>query len=159
VLVKSGAVPKTSSGKIQRRLCREDFLQDNFEILSRWRAPAIPSHDDEGELTCTAEHIQNWLVRKVAATLRVQEDPIDADQPLSRLGLDSIHAIELALTVEKKLSITWNAATFLEDRNIAELAKDALGVIATGQGFKKSLPAVQHETEYPLSYGQQGLWF
>lgn len=160
VLVKSGTVPKTSSGKIQRRLCREDFLQGNLEILSRWRAPAPQSHDNEGELPRTAEHIQIWLVRKVAATLGIQQDRIAADQPLSHLGLDSIRAIELALAAEKKLGITWNAATFLEDKTIAELAKDAVGIVGTGQGSKQNLPfAAQRKTEYSLSYGQQGLWF
>ncbi|HEY2913363.1 MAG TPA: condensation domain-containing protein, partial [Candidatus Angelobacter sp.] len=158
VLVKSGTVPKTSSGKIQRRLCREDFLQGNLEILSRWCAPATQSHDDEGELVCTAEHIQKWLARKVGSTLGVQQDCVQADQPLSRLGLNSIRAIELAIAVEKKLGITWSAATFLEDKTIAELAKDAVEVISTGQGSKKSLPT-QRKTEYPLSFGQQGLWF
>jgi len=159
VLVKSGTVPKTSSGKIQRRLCREDFLQGNFEILSRWRAPATQSRDDESELLSAAEHIQKWLVRKVAATLGVQQDRVAADRPLSRFGFDSLRAIELALAVEKKLGITWNAATFLEDKTIAELTKDAAETIATGQGSKKSLPAAHRESEYPLSCGQQGLWF
>jgi amino acid adenylation domain-containing protein/non-ribosomal peptide synthase protein (TIGR01720 family) len=159
VLVKSGAVPKTSSGKIQRRLCREDFLQGNLQVLSRWRAPAIQLHDDESELPRTAEHIQEWLAREVAARLGVQQDRVGADHPLSRFGLDSIHAIELALAVETKLGIPWNAASFLEDKTIADLAKDALEMIATGHGLKKSLRNAQRESEYPLSYGQQGLWF
>src|SRR5215831_9867107 len=158
VLVKSGTVPKTSSGKIQRRLCREDFLQGNLEIVGRWRAPAIQLHDNESELLSTAEHIEKWLVRKVAATLGIQQDRIPADQPLSRFGFDSIRAIELALAVEKKFGITWSAATFLEDKTIAELAKDAVGIVEIG--IRKNLPAaVGHETEFPLSYGQQGLWF
>src|SRR6185437_3456368 len=138
--------------------CREDFIQGNLETLSRWCAPAPQSHDDEDKLPRTAEHIQKWLVHKVAATLGVQQDRIAADQPLSRLGLDSIRAIELALAGEKKLDITWSAATFLEDKTIAELAKDAVGILEISQGSRKSLPA-QRETEYPLSYGQQGLWF
>ncbi len=159
VLVKAGAVPKTSSGKIQRRLCRADFLQGNLEIVSRWRAPASPSYGDAGDLRRTAEHIRKWLAHEVAAAIGIQEDRIEADRPLSRLGLDSILAIELALAVEKKLGINWNAAAFLEDKTIAELAEDALEAIATSQDVKRELSAAERATEYPLSCGQQGLWF
>jgi amino acid adenylation domain-containing protein/non-ribosomal peptide synthase protein (TIGR01720 family) len=159
VLVKAGAVPKTSSGKIQRRLCRADFLQGNLEIVNRWRAPTDRSHDEAGDLPRTAEHIQKWLAHEVAAAIGVQEDRIDAERPLSRFGLDSIRAIELALAVEKKLGITWNAATFLEDKTIAGLAEDALEAIATHQESKREFSAPGRATEYPLSYGQQGLWF
>ncbi|HKR94503.1 MAG TPA: condensation domain-containing protein, partial [Candidatus Angelobacter sp.] len=160
VLVKSGTVPKTSSGKIQRRLCREKFLQGNLEILSRWRAPAAPSRDDDGELPRTAEDIQKWLARKIAAARGIQQNRVEADRPLSGFGIDSIRAIELVLAVETKLGLSWSAATFLEDKTIAELAKDAVGISATGQGSNKNLPAAaQRGTEYPLSYGQRGLWF
>lgn len=158
VLVKSGVVPKTSSGKIQRRLCRDGFLQGNLEILSHWRAPAVQSHADEGELPRTVEDIEKWLACKVAATLGVQQDRISADQPLSCFGLDSIRAIELALAVETKLGVSLNAATFLEDKTITELAKNSVEIISIGKGSPKSL-AAQHKAEYPLSYGQQGLWF
>lgn len=38
MLIKSGTIPKTSSGKIQRRACREDFLAGRLETLAEWRA-------------------------------------------------------------------------------------------------------------------------
>ena len=35
VLVRFGSIPKTSSGKIQRHACREDFLAGTLQIMQR----------------------------------------------------------------------------------------------------------------------------
>jgi acyl-CoA synthetase (AMP-forming)/AMP-acid ligase II len=36
-LLKTGTIPKTSSGKIQRRGCRALFLEGNLEAIARWQ--------------------------------------------------------------------------------------------------------------------------
>ena len=36
-LVKAGSIPKTSSGKIQRHVCRQGFLDDELEVIGEWR--------------------------------------------------------------------------------------------------------------------------
>ncbi len=36
-----GAIPKTTSGKIQRRLCRTLLLAGELEIVAEWRSPAL----------------------------------------------------------------------------------------------------------------------
>lgn len=36
-----GSVPKTTSGKIQRRLCRSLLLAGELEIITEWRSPAV----------------------------------------------------------------------------------------------------------------------
>jgi len=36
-----GAVPKTTSGKIQRRLCRSLLVGGELEIIAEWRSPAL----------------------------------------------------------------------------------------------------------------------
>jgi acyl-CoA synthetase (AMP-forming)/AMP-acid ligase II len=36
-----GAIPKTTSGKIQRRLCRSLLLAGELEIVTEWRSPAL----------------------------------------------------------------------------------------------------------------------
>jgi 8-amino-7-oxononanoate synthase len=39
VLLKSGGVPKTSSGKIQRHACRAAFLTEGLDSVARWDSP------------------------------------------------------------------------------------------------------------------------
>ncbi len=36
-LLKTGHLPKTTSGKVQRRLCRQQFLEDNLGTVAQWR--------------------------------------------------------------------------------------------------------------------------
>lgn len=36
-LLKTGSIPKTTSGKIQRRICREKFLEGSLEVVGEWR--------------------------------------------------------------------------------------------------------------------------
>ena len=37
VLVRFGSIPKTSSGKIQRHACREEFLAGTLQVVAEWR--------------------------------------------------------------------------------------------------------------------------
>ncbi len=37
VLLKSGGLPKTSSGKVRRRECRNAYIEDRLEACARWR--------------------------------------------------------------------------------------------------------------------------
>ncbi|MGB5899934.1 MAG: AMP-binding protein, partial [Geitlerinemataceae cyanobacterium] len=37
VLLKTGKIPKTTSGKIQRRNCRAQFLAGNLEAIGQWQ--------------------------------------------------------------------------------------------------------------------------
>ncbi|MBJ7297009.1 MAG: AMP-dependent synthetase, partial [Dolichospermum sp.] len=36
VLIKTGSIPKTSSGKIQRSACLEAFVKNNLDVISIW---------------------------------------------------------------------------------------------------------------------------
>ncbi|MDR2756309.1 MAG: aminotransferase class I/II-fold pyridoxal phosphate-dependent enzyme [Planctomycetaceae bacterium] len=48
VLVKSGSIPKTSSGKIQRHACRNGFLDGSLNEISRWVSPDVSFRFIEG---------------------------------------------------------------------------------------------------------------
>ncbi|MBF2003216.1 MAG: AMP-binding protein [Synechococcales cyanobacterium M58_A2018_015] len=37
VLVKPGSIPKTSSGKVQRHICREKFCDGNLDVIRQWQ--------------------------------------------------------------------------------------------------------------------------
>ena len=38
VLVKAGSIPKTSSNKVQRRACRESYLNESLTVVAEWQA-------------------------------------------------------------------------------------------------------------------------
>lgn len=43
-LLTPGTIPKTSSGKIQRRTCKQKYLDGNLDILSQWQSPQKSSN-------------------------------------------------------------------------------------------------------------------
>jgi len=51
VLVKSGSIPKTSSGKIQHHFCRSGFLDGSLTEIDRWVSPDVSFTFTQGEST------------------------------------------------------------------------------------------------------------
>lgn len=111
VLVKMGSIPKTSSGKLQRRACREAFRAQSLDVVGQWTLPleeqmleTSPQASDlddggvplVGTQPKTAEAIQAWLITQIADRLKVDLHCIDAREPLARYGLDSVQAVSLA---------------------------------------------------------------
>ncbi|GAB4536101.1 MAG: fatty acyl-AMP ligase [Pleurocapsa sp.] len=47
-LLKPGHLPKTSSGKVQRSVCKEQFLNNNLETMHQWYVPDVNSSDITG---------------------------------------------------------------------------------------------------------------
>src|SRR5579864_187210 len=113
VLVAPGSVPRTSSGKIQRSLCRKEFLEGRLKVTERWRAEEGPA--DSGERPgLDDESIRAWLVAQLASMLRIDPLRIGVHRPLLSLGLDSLSAVELAHKIERTLGLTWQAASLLD---------------------------------------------
>ena len=161
-LIKPGQISKTSSGKIQRRASRQKFLEGTLEPLVEWRASAS-EEVDAAELvpsTLSAEAINSWLVSQVAVKLSISLSDVHMDQPLVRYGLDSLTAVELAHSIETGLGVALPMVSFLQGSSIAQLGAHVLSQWrGPHQPQTSSLVVAESENEYPLSYGQQGLWF
>ncbi|HWU90239.1 MAG TPA: AMP-binding protein, partial [Kofleriaceae bacterium] len=111
VLIRRGSVPKTTSGKIQRRACAAAYRAGELEIVARWQAPAEPAAGPAPSAGVTAEAIQRWLVRELSRQVGVPEAEIDEQRPLFAYGLDSIVAVELTLDLEAWLGRPVPAST------------------------------------------------
>ncbi len=107
VLIKPATIPKTSSGKIQRSTCRQQFLDGKLQIVAQWRRDsAAPTASDGAAAapattrTITAQTIQDWLLKKVAQYLEIDFRSIDPREPFARYGLDSVTLVGLAGELE-----------------------------------------------------------
>lgn len=162
VLVKAGSIPRTSSGKIQRRLCRKEYLEGTLQAIGRWRAaPATDELEAQEDAAPVMDFdgIQIWLRSRISSRLGVDAGEIEFNRPLLHLGLDSLGAVELAHDVQNKLGIVWQPSTFLEDVTIADLAARAAQALEQPAPQGIHVPRASGAGEYPLSFGQQGLWF
>ncbi|HEY2292550.1 MAG TPA: amino acid adenylation domain-containing protein, partial [Thermoanaerobaculia bacterium] len=168
VLIRQAGLPKTSSGKVRRRLCRELYLRDELPVVGRSAlAAADPAPELAAALTREAlaalapgerrGMLAAYLRERASAVLGA---PVGLDQPLTGLGLDSLSAVELKGSVEGALGIAVPLPDLLQGASVAALAD----LLLAGLGVEPAvelppLRAHRFEGDMPLSEGQRGLWF
>ncbi len=86
VLLKSGAIPKTSSGKIQRHACRAAFLADELDAVARWDSQSRDDVDPEPNLLLTSRHSGRATLKQrrhsaAAQDVENRQGAIAADAP------------------------------------------------------------------------------
>jgi amino acid adenylation domain-containing protein len=176
VLIRQGGLPKTSSGKVQRRLCRQLYLTGELPVVGKSAlAAADPAPELAAGLTRAALAAQApeerrgmlaaYLRERAAAALGIPASAISS-QPLTALGLDSLTAVELKGGVEAALGIPVPLSDLLQGIGVADLAEILLagldGEQAAGEAPLRSLSLAGNldgNTDQPLSPGQRGLWF
>jgi acyl-CoA synthetase (AMP-forming)/AMP-acid ligase II/acyl carrier protein len=144
-LLNVGAVPKTSSGKIQRQACRADFLAGSLDVLWESRLhPAAAAAGGDHRLPALADLAAQrpgdrrrtliaWLRREVADALDIELADVTAHQPLGALGLDSLKGNELTARLQKSLALdlsptlVWNYPTVVQ---LADHLADRMGLRA-----------------------------
>jgi amino acid adenylation domain-containing protein/non-ribosomal peptide synthase protein (TIGR01720 family) len=173
LLVKAGSVPKTSSGKVQRGASRSMFETDSFAALAEWRAP-LDFGTDDSQQTGTAEPsngeaIASWIRGQLAAMLSIEADGIDVNSSITRYGADSLLAVELTHSIETRFGVLLPMSDFIGSQSIAQIAARCFELFETRRA---ALPAAETITPtlaepapstepdaFPLSHGQQALWF
>ena len=134
-LVKPGVVPRTTSGKVQRLLCRQMLERGELDTLARWTLwtdNAALAQSDRSTEPPDRRAISNWIVGWLQTHLRIDPDDVDPRVQLSSFGLDSLHAVELTYALEDWLgitldqTITWRQPSLQDlSRTIESLARHA----------------------------------
>lgn len=154
VLIRSGTLAKTSSGKIRRGACRENFLANGLHVIAEWRAGDRNNDTPAAPAELNAESVERWLRHVLSARLNPDGPLIDAAQPLASYGIDSLLALEIMHTIETGLGVNLLSTSLLRNPTIADLTSEILEqpVVAA------SAPGLDRSSERPLSHGQQSLW-
>ncbi|MEP7308320.1 MAG: AMP-binding protein, partial [Acidobacteriota bacterium] len=96
VLLRPLGLPKTSSGKVQRRACRDRFLAGTLDVVGEWRRPVEAIESAAAHGGTTYEAIRHWLVARLATLAGLTADHLQISDPFSRYGLDSQRAVMLS---------------------------------------------------------------
>jgi acyl transferase domain-containing protein/acyl-CoA synthetase (AMP-forming)/AMP-acid ligase II len=125
-LVRRGSLPKTTSGKVQRRACRDEWLAGTLKTVGQWRkpraAPAGPAATSASPPALTGEDLRSWLAATVAELAGAAPASIDAAEPFASHGLDSAGAAHLASKLTELLGTPVDSAAIYEYPTIAALA-------------------------------------
>lgn len=129
VMLKPGHLPLTPSGKVQRRRCRQQFLDNGLKYVAQWHAidsaknmaavdnvtrVAGQTLADQvlADQVLDAKQVERWLCQWLAQRLQCSLADIDINRPLADFGLDSLAAVDLAAGLSM---LTAKKAEFKED--------------------------------------------
>ncbi|HVF89348.1 MAG TPA: amino acid adenylation domain-containing protein, partial [Blastocatellia bacterium] len=161
--VKAGTIFKTSSGKIQRGACREAFIAGELDLRTEWRAEQARTHVSPARKrpARASSRVEERLISLVSNSIGLERARLDAEQPLSAYGLDSLMAMEIGHAIETEFRVEVPLGSLLDGSSISSLARriDSLPV-RTGKADAEPEPSPQdREAAGKLSYGQRALWF
>jgi acyl-CoA synthetase (AMP-forming)/AMP-acid ligase II/acyl carrier protein len=117
-IVRTGSVPKTPSGKIQRGLTKTLFLTGKLPVLFEWRMSA----DDAGAAADSAgpgaaPDLSAWILGQ----LGVREPHGTVGGHFADLGVDSLRVTRLAAAVERRYGVQVDAAELFEQATVARV--------------------------------------
>lgn len=99
VLIKPKTMPKTTSGKLQRRGCRAQFLEGSLSVLAQWQAPEArrlnPPSDHGVAGSAKRHHVAALIRNAIAEITHIPADQFETKTPFIDLGLDSVGATAL----------------------------------------------------------------
>ncbi|MEC4805692.1 MAG: hybrid fatty acyl-AMP ligase/type I polyketide synthase [Jaaginema sp. PMC 1079.18] len=136
LLLKTGSIPKTSSGKIQRFACREGFLNNTLDVVGEWRVShqsitnyqlpitnyQSPTTNNQQLTTNHQQQLQAWLIQQVADQLGIEPGIVDPQQPFAYYGLDSVAAVRLTGELEEWLERSLSPTLAYDYPTIAAMA-------------------------------------
>src|SRR6185369_7173716 len=150
VIVRPGGLPRTTSGKVQRSLCRDQYVAGTLPLARPPSETLALATSDE-----PAGAVELEIREVVAPLLQVPASHIGAQTPLTALGLDSLSACTLKASVEERFGRTITIARLLNGITISEMAAE-LPALPVSEAAAPV--AGENTSEYPLSPGQQALW-
>jgi amino acid adenylation domain-containing protein len=162
VLLNPGALPKTSSGKLQRAACRRGWREgglDAYAVSEHGRfvqgdpaapPPTLPESETETALAAIWEAVLN-------------RGGLGRDAHFFANGGNSLAAAQVAARIGDRWDVEFPARGLFEHPRLAECAAAIGRLVAAGDRRRGPaivpLPAERRAGPLPLSPAQQRLWF
>lgn len=144
VLVRCGTIPRTSSGKVQRRACRAAFEAGELKVLAESHSTGlgrlVEINCDSAAQASIASPVSQVASGKAVGTAPqslalaavcqhalalsgVALSDVTPDTPLTALGLDSLQRVELAAALEKTFACRLPDTAFSPTQTLGDLAQ------------------------------------
>jgi acyl-CoA synthetase (AMP-forming)/AMP-acid ligase II/acyl carrier protein len=148
MLLKPGKIPKTSSGKIQRHICKTMYMEGSFtDVIHFWKLDETLSQSEEQFYSSNSEAerllaqqallkeqlynlppqeqrplIELFLLTQVAEALKVDIVQINVQQSLIDIGIDSLSATEIIHRLNMLTRVEIPISHLMEGMSITELS-------------------------------------
>ncbi len=128
-LVGPGSIPKTSSGKIQRKVCKLLYKKQELSILYQYKSSNFtslrrqtPTEVGEPQMERNNE-IESILKEKVfMEQLKIDMNTIENALTFGELGLDSIQYVQISKKIEDVFNLLFSPAMLFKHSSFAQLA-------------------------------------
>ena len=167
VLVRSGSIPKTSSGKIQRHACRKSFLDDTLLALARkhyWESTQVEPVQNEpvvagGNKSDDARVLQT-VIQQVRSVAKERASELQPDTNIIELGLDSLERMEIINALEEHFGGQLPEETLPTIETCQEVADAIIKYVGTRPAARRgprkydTIPAENHQFKHMTEYTQ-----
>jgi 8-amino-7-oxononanoate synthase len=127
LLVRQGAVPRTTSGKVQRKGCKAAYLEGEIKAVGQFVSAAEEREADAGLGALAPDASVSFVVAVIcqhAHTMAgVPLGSINAQTELAGLGLDSLKRMELLAVLEKTFAGHLPDSEIAQAVTVADLAR------------------------------------
>jgi len=142
VLVRPRGVPRTTSGKVRRAECRRRLRAGELPVVLVDGAASVVA--DGGAIEGDA------LARVVAEVLEVPLEAVGEDAVVSRLGVDSLRAMQLQQEIAERFDVDVPIEALLGEATVGDLARTAT---------RRDPRATSHPLPPSgMTRGQEALW-
>lgn len=172
LLLKTGSIPKTSSGKIQRKACREQFLAGNLNIVGEWQSESAKSESPSAIQEQVTKYVaprnptEEQLAKLWAEVIGLEQ--VGIYDNFFELGGYSLLATQLISQIADTFLIEISLRHLFESPTVADLAVqiEAMRLEKPAVGEERLLVAPptiistpeQRYQPFPMTDIQQAYW-
>ncbi|AUG09131.1 non-ribosomal peptide synthetase [Pseudomonas sp. S09G 359] len=151
VLLNPGALPKTSSGKVQRAACA--IRQADGSLDSYAQFPGLQAQASDAGL-------ESALQNRIAAIWceQLQVESVAADDHFFLLGGNSITATQVVARLRESLGLELNLRMLFEAPSLAGFAASVAQLQHDGGVAQGAIHSLSRQDELPQSLAQNRLW-
>ncbi|MGJ7485537.1 amino acid adenylation domain-containing protein [Variovorax sp. LT2P21] len=168
VLVRSGSLPRSSSGKIQRRATRQRYLDGTLDIQAAvTREAVLPSVDEAADSAVVPSMHEMPRDAAEQAVWDIWREVLDSTafgvhENFFELGGTSLLMTQVASRVSQQLGLELPLAALFDHTSVAALADHVTRLLAEHGGVAPAVPAaiarVSRGVPLPVSLSQRRMW-
>ncbi|MDQ3152716.1 MAG: AMP-binding protein [Actinomycetota bacterium] len=145
-LVEPRSIPKTTSGKVQRRETRNAYRAGALPVVADWIEGTAPTTAAtaawaHGGRAVSRRGVEDWLVSELSRRTGVESRRIDVGEPFASYGLDSAESVVMVRDVEAALGTGLSETLLWDHPTIAALAEHLAAIAAAHHADRPSAEA------------------